>query len=739
MTATDQEITGGIMTVRKEDIGMLTTGMRDTTATVTGLMIDLEYESYRRGEYQREHSDDRYRHEPDNGDEDWEYIEDRNGGIRDDGDDMKGGGRRDDSKTDHSEQLPRTGSPAGGDGDLTNDNEGGSHSIGDDAGGTPSNNDTSKPGGQPSGDETNLLGNDRCHGNLVDGKVDLLGINADICIGLGAGGTSRPHDGLPSGPASDKVGDTVKNIAGGLPGNKLINGSKGSDGQGSPAGVSEDLTRGSPSIPDGSNTSGDNTGQISDWTGSEAGRCEGIAVKVRQLLGIDADAVVCLGNLIKVDLNVHGGDNGHKGLIGGVIDNVSLGKDVEGRRREYCETIKAHANILGIKLLFILSAASVISAASVAERDYSLVEEGDHYRPRNGWTDYDRQEGRYQDVDYRDERDYRHSDRFDDDLEYDSHRRGEYQREHFGDRYRHGSGNGDEEWEYTEDRDGGIRGIDADDMKGEDQRDSNKTDHSEQPPHTASPAGGDGDLTNDNEGGSHSTDGDASGTPSNNDTSKLGGQPSGDETNLSGNDRCHGNLVDGKVDLLGINADICIGLGAGGTSRPHDGLPSGPASDKVGDTVKNIAGGLPMDKSINGSKGSDGPGSPAGVTEDLNRGSPSIPDVSNTSGDHTGQDGEWNGSDVSRCEDIAVKVRQLLGIDADAVVCLGNLIKVDLNVHGGDNSPKRLIGGVIDNVSLGKDVEGRRREYCETIKAHANILGIKVDAVVCLPDILIHL
>ncbi|ORX94182.1 hypothetical protein K493DRAFT_302194 [Basidiobolus meristosporus CBS 931.73] len=390
------------------------------------------------------------------------------------------------------------------------------------------------------------------------------------------------------------------------------------------------------------------------------------------------------------------------------------------------------------QLLFILSAASVISAASVAERDYSPANEGDRYGPRDDWRDYDRQGGRYRDVDYRDERDYRHSGRFDDDLEYDSHRRGEYQHEHSGDNYRHGPGNGDEDWEYTDDS---YRRSDGKDQgrNEEGQRDDNKTGHSEQSPHTGSPAGGDGDLTNDNEGGSHSTDGDAGGTPANNDTSKPGGQPSGDETNLSGNDRCHGNLVDAKADLLGINADICIGLGAGGTSRPHDGLPSGPASDKVGDTVKNIVGGLPMDRSINGSKGSDGPGSPAGVTEDLNRGSPSIPDVSNTSGDHTGQDGEWNGSDVSRCEDIAVKVRQLLGIDADAVVCLGNLIKVDLNVHGGDNSPKRLIGGVIDNVSLGKDVEGRRKEYCETIKAHASILGIKVDAVVCLPDILIHL
>ncbi|ORX94181.1 hypothetical protein K493DRAFT_374142 [Basidiobolus meristosporus CBS 931.73] len=391
------------------------------------------------------------------------------------------------------------------------------------------------------------------------------------------------------------------------------------------------------------------------------------------------------------------------------------------------------------QLLFILSAASLISAASVAERDYSLAEEGDRHGPRNDRSDYDRQGERYRDVDYRDERDYRHSDRFDGNLVYDSHRRGEYQREHSDDRYRHGSDNGDEDWEYTEDRNGGIRGDDGDNRKGEGQRDDKKTDHPEQPSHTGSPAGGDGDLTNDNEGGSHSTDGDASGTPANNDTSKPGGQPSGDETNLSGNDRCHGNLVDAKADLLGINANICIGLGAGGTSRPHNGLPSGPASDKVGDTVKNIAGGLPGDKSINGSKGSDRIGSPAGVTEDLTRGSPSIPDVSNTSDDHTGQDEEWNGSDVSRCEDIAVKVRQLLGIDADAVVCLGNLIKVDLNVHGGDNSPKRLIGGVINDVSLGKDVEGRRREYCETIKAHANILGIKVDAVVCLPDILIHL
>ncbi|KAK9704127.1 hypothetical protein K7432_010364 [Basidiobolus ranarum] len=93
-----------------------------------------------------------------------------------------------------------------------------------------------------------------------------------------------------------------------------------------------------------------------------------------------------------------------------------------------------------------------------------------------------------------------------------------------------------------------------------------------------------------------------------------------------------------------------------------------------------------------------------------------------------------NSAAGAKCETIRAKVRNLLGINADAIVCLDGLLKVITSGPVGG-----LLSGILGGNGNGSGNTSNQQEVCETIKAHANALGIEADAVVCLPDIKIQL
>ncbi|KAK9659759.1 hypothetical protein K7432_018555, partial [Basidiobolus ranarum] len=155
----------------------------------------------------------------------------------------------------------------------------------------------------------------------------------------------------------------------------------------------------------------------------------------------------------------------------------------------------------------------------------------------------------------------------------------------------------------------------------------------------------------------------------------------------------------------------------GVTSGKSNGSSGGSASDAIpnGSNIPKLPGALAGDTDSLPSDTSRAPSPPDNLNSPLNGG------------------GESSDLDSGRCEDIAIKVRQLLRINVDAVVCLDRLIRVD--IHGRPNSG---LGGLLPGVLNSGGDESHRREICETIKANASILGITVDAVICLPEIIIR-
>ncbi|KAK9759368.1 hypothetical protein K7432_017755, partial [Basidiobolus ranarum] len=124
---------------------------------------------------------------------------------------------------------------------------------------------------------------------------------------------------------------------------------------------------------------------------------------------------------------------------------------------------------------------------------------------------------------------------------------------------------------------------------------------------------------------------------------------------------------------------------------------------------------------------------PAGDTDSLPSGIPGVPSSPDNFSNPLNRGENSSDTHSGRCEDIAVKVRQLLGMNVEAVVCIDRLIRVDTH----DRSSNGL-GGILPGVLNDGDGEKHRREICEAIKAHANILGITVDAVTCLPEVVIR-
>ncbi|KAK9764157.1 hypothetical protein K7432_008580 [Basidiobolus ranarum] len=78
-----------------------------------------------------------------------------------------------------------------------------------------------------------------------------------------------------------------------------------------------------------------------------------------------------------------------------------------------------------------------------------------------------------------------------------------------------------------------------------------------------------------------------------------------------------------------------------------------------------------------------------------------------------------NPTSRSQCEDIRAYVRAL-GIDSNAVICIGGLVKVLFEADMGDVlNPSR-----------------ERRQTCRDIVAHADALGVKIDLMACLEGLL---
>ncbi|KAK9763349.1 hypothetical protein K7432_010048 [Basidiobolus ranarum] len=389
-----------------------------------------------------------------------------------------------------------------------------------------------------------------------------------------------------------------------------------------------------------------------------------------------------------------------------------------------------------IKLLFILSSASVISGASVAERDYSPSHHSNQYevskdwdnREHPGWrNDEDEYDSRHSDYHNGNDKDYeKHYD-----IEHDDYERGGNRYEDRHDRYRNGSHHDKEDWDYDNEdsRNGRDHYIDDNIPSGDDISEGNGSSNS------GSPSGGDGDAPN----GQENVDPAAG----NKDITKPGGSPAGDKTNIRDGNECHGNLIDGHIGVLDIKANVCLGLDLTGNIINNDqstsspGVPSGITEGITSGVPAGKSNGLPGgsggDTIPNGPNTPKSPGAPAGDAERLQNGTPGAPSSLGNLNNPANQGGDSSSTNSGRCEDIAVKVRQLLGINADAVVCLDGLIRVDTR----DRSNTGL-GGLLPGVLNSGDDGKRRREICETIKVHANILGITVDAVICLPEIMIR-
>ncbi|KAK9765391.1 hypothetical protein K7432_006329 [Basidiobolus ranarum] len=157
-------------------------------------------------------------------------------------------------------------------------------------------------------------------------------------------------------------------------------------------------------------------------------------------------------------------------------------------------------HISSIKLLFVLSAASGISGASVAERDYSPSHHNNQYevskdwdnREHPGWSN-DRGEyaSRQENIDYRRHRDYNHDDDQGYDIEHGDYERGGNRYEDHHDRYRNDSHHDEEDWDY--DNEDSRKGRDhhyhdTNVPSGEDISGGNGSSNS------GSPAGRDGDV-----------------------------------------------------------------------------------------------------------------------------------------------------------------------------------------------------------------------------------------------------
>ncbi|KAK9759644.1 hypothetical protein K7432_017143 [Basidiobolus ranarum] len=343
-----------------------------------------------------------------------------------------------------------------------------------------------------------------------------------------------------------------------------------------------------------------------------------------------------------------------------------------------------------IKLLFVISSASVISGASVAERYYSPSHHSNKYEVIKDWdnqeypgwrNDQDEYASRWENKDHKRHGEYDHGDDQDLDIEHGDYKRGGNRYEDHHDRYRNDSHYDEEDWDYDNEdsRKGRNHYFDDNVPSGEDVSGGNGSSNS------GSPAGRDGDVPSGQENVDPAAGNGTGETTGSKETTKPGSSPAGDATNIHEDDDCRRNLVDGRIDVLGIKAKVCLGLdladnilnndrdttSSGVPSGLTEGLPSGvPSGESNG-----LPGGSAGDAIPNGSNIPKSPGAPTGDTDSLPSGTPGVPSSPDNLSNPLNQGGKSSDLESGRCEDIAVKVRQLLGINVDAVVCLGGLIR----------------------------------------------------------------
>ncbi|KAK9685840.1 hypothetical protein K7432_015346 [Basidiobolus ranarum] len=399
-----------------------------------------------------------------------------------------------------------------------------------------------------------------------------------------------------------------------------------------------------------------------------------------------------------------------------------------------------------IQLLFFLSAASLGSGASVAERAYSPAHSGDHYGLRNDWNNINRSEWR-EDDEYdsrRDSNDYRRDNSYPHDYDFDhgDYEPGDNRHEDHHDNYRNASHHDEEDWDNDNNNEGSSKG--RDNYYNNNVPSGGNLSVGNGSSNSGPPASGGGGVPSSQENVDPAAGNDSGETAGSKETMKPGNLPAGDATNIHEDDDCHRNLVDGRLNVLDIKAKVCLGLDLAGnilnndrdTSSPGtpSGLTEGSPSGVPSGTFNGLPGGSAGDATPNGSNIPKTPGAAAGDTDSLASGTPGAPSPPGNLSNPLNRGGESSDTHSGHCKDIAVKVRQLLGINADAVVCLDRLIRVDTH----DDSSSSL-DDLLPGVLTGGNHLKQRRTNCEVIKAHADILGIKVDAIICLPEIVIRL
>ncbi|KAK9759721.1 hypothetical protein K7432_016988 [Basidiobolus ranarum] len=217
-------------------------------------------------------------------------------------------------------------------------------------------------------------------------------------------------------------------------------------------------------------------------------------------------------------------------------------------------------HLSSIKLLFVLSSAWVIAGASVAERDYSPSHHSNMYEANKDWdnqeypgwrNDQDEYASRWENKDHKRHGDYNHDDDQDLDIEHGGYERGSNRYENRHDKYTNDSHHDEEDWDY--DNEGSRKGRDShydnNVPSGEDISGENGSLNS------GSPAGGDDDAPSGQGNVDPAAGNGTAETTGSKETTKPGSSPAGDATNIHEDDNCRRNLVDGRIDVLGIKAN----------------------------------------------------------------------------------------------------------------------------------------------------------------------------------------